>query len=191
MGKGRLEAFSDGVIAIIITIMVLELKVPHGHDLETLRKLLPIFLSYVLSFVFVAIYWSNHHHLLHVAKKVDAKVMWANMHLLFWLSMVPFVTGWLGEHHHDALPTAAYGIVLILCGIAYAILQTTILAHHPKDSAVHKALAGGRKEALSTGLYFTAIVVSFYQVLVADVIYAVVAAIWLVPDPRIAKLHDD
>src|SRR5262249_44944214 len=152
MGKGRLEAFSDGVIAIIITIMVLELKAPHGHDFATLRGLLPVFLSYALSFVFIALYWNNHHHLLHVARKIDGRVMWANMHLLFWLSMVPFVTSWIGEHPRDAWPTATYGIVMILAGFAYLILQMAILAHHPPDSEVRKVLSGGRKEALSLAL---------------------------------------
>lgn len=161
MGKGRLEAFSDGVIAIIITIMVLELKVPHGADWHALEPVIPIFVSYVISFVYIAIYWNNHHHLLHLAKHVDARIMWANMHLLFWLSMVPVVTGWVGEHPYDMLPTALYGVVLFLTGVAYLLLQRAIIAHdrvhHGADSPLAKAIGSDLKGRLSAVGYLAAI----------------------------------
>jgi uncharacterized membrane protein len=190
MSKGRLEAFSDGVIAILITIMVLELKVPHGTDLETLRPLLPVFLSYVLSFVLVGIYWNNHHHLLHTLERVNAKILWANLHLLFWLSLVPFVTGWMGENHLASLPTAAYGGVMVAAAIAYTILQNVIVAQHGKGSKLAKALGGDRKGKISLALYTAAIPLAFVRPWVSAACYVAVALIWLIPDRRIeAALH--
>jgi uncharacterized membrane protein len=187
MKKGRIEAFSDGVIAIIITIMVLELKVPHGHDVAALRPLLPIFASYVLSFVFVGIYWNNHHHLLHVARHVDARVMWSNLHLLFWLSLIPFATAWLGESNNAPLPTAAYGALMVMAGIAYTLLQFVVLRQHPKDSPVVKSFAGDAKGKISLLLYASAIPLAFLQPILSDVLFVVVAGIWLLPDRRVEK----
>jgi len=185
MGKGRLEAFSDGVIAIIITIMVLELKVPHGTDLEALRPLLPVSLTYLLSYVFLGIYWNNHHHLLHGTEQVNGKILWANLHLLFWLSLVPFVTGWMGENHFAPLPTAAYGGVLLLTGTAYLILQNTIIAHQGPNSKLAMAVGHDVKGPLSAALYAIAIPLAFVREWISDIIYVVVALIWLVPDKRI------
>ena len=190
MSKGRLEAFSDGVIAILITIMVLELKVPHGGNLAVLRPVLPVFLTYVLSYVFLGIYWNNHHHLLQAATRVDGKILWANLHLLFWLSLVPFVTGWMGENHDDALPTAVYGLVLLLAGIAYVILQGTIIAGQGKDSPLAAAVGRDLKGKASAALYATAVLVSFVERRAAWVIYVIVALIWLVPDRRIESRLD-
>ncbi len=187
MGKGRLEAFSDGVIAIIITIMVLELKVPHGDTLSTLQPLWPVFLSYVLSFVYLAIYWNNHHHLLHATQQVSAAVLWANLHLLFWLSLVPFVTGWMGENQFSAAPTALYGLVLLLAAIAYYILQHAIIAAQGKGSVLKKALGRDWKGKLSLVAYATAIPAAFVWPVVAWSIYAAVALLWLVPDRRIER----
>jgi uncharacterized membrane protein len=187
MGKGRLEAFSDGVIAIIITIMVLELKVPHGDTLQTLTPLWPVFLSYVLSFVYLAIYWNNHHHLLHTTQQVSAAVLWANLHLLFWLSLVPFVTGWMGENQFTAAPTALYGVVLLLAGVAYYILQQAIIAAQGKGSVLKKALGRDWKGKLSLVAYATAIPAAFVWPAVAWSIYAGVALVWLVPDRRIER----
>jgi uncharacterized membrane protein len=187
MGKGRLEAFSDGVIAIIITIMVLEMKVPHGTDLEALRPLVPVFLSYVLSFVNLGIYWNNHHHMLHVCQRVDGGVLWANLHLLFWLSLVPFVTGWMGENHFAPLPTALYGVVLLMAAIAYYILQRRIVAINDRDSLLAKALGVDYKGKLSPVMYMIAIPAAFVHEWIAYTLYVLVALVWLIPDPRIER----
>ena len=185
MNKGRLEAFSDGVIAIIITIMVLELKVPHGEQLSALRPLLPTFLSYVLSFVYVGIYWNNHHHMLHATSRVTGSMLWANLHLLFWLSLFPFVTGWMGENHFASAPSAVYGAVLFLAGTAYWILQQTIIKHEGAGSVLKKAIGKDWKGKLSPTLYMLAIITTIWNAWIAQVIYVVVALIWLVPDRRI------
>jgi uncharacterized membrane protein len=187
MSKGRLEAFSDGVIAIIITIMVLEMKVPHGVSIESLRPLIPIFLSYILSFVFLGIYWNNHHHLLQAVKHVNGRILWANLHLLFWLSLTPFVTGWMGENHFAALPVALYGTVLLLAAIAYFILAKSLVARHGKDSALAKALGRDFKGKISVVVYAVAIPLSFVNSLLACGFYILVAIMWLIPDPRIEK----
>ncbi len=188
MGRGRLEAFSDGVIAIIVTIMVLELKVPHNTEWAALLPLVPVFFSYVLSFVFVGIYWNNHHHLLYAAQRVSGGVLWANLHLLFWLSLIPFVAGWMGENHFASLPVALYGVVLLMCGVAYAILVQVLLAHHDKDSALARAIGTDRKGKLPVVLYVLAIGLSFVNAWFGCAIYAVVAIVWLVPDRRIEKV---
>ena len=188
MGKSRLEAFSDGVIAIIITIMVLEIKVPHGDDLAALRPLLPVFLSYVLSFAYVGIYWNNHHHLLKACRKVNGGILWANLHLLFWLSLFPFATGWMGENHFTTLPTAIYGAVLLLAALAYLILQNCIIADHGPDSKLAASIGRDWKGKLSPALYLVAIVISFFQPWVAGCLYVFVAAMWLVPDRRIERV---
>jgi uncharacterized membrane protein len=187
MHKGRLEAFSDGVFAIIITIMVLELKVPHEATLEALFKLLPVFLSYVLSFMFVGIYWNNHHHLLQVTKTVNASVMWANLHLLFWLSLVPFTTGWMGENNFATLPTAVYGGTLFMAGFAYSILQSMILRLHGADSALAQVIGADFKGKASVLIYLFAIVVAFWLPWLAGILYLVVAIIWFIPDRRLEK----
>ena len=187
MGKGRLEAFSDGVIAIIITIMVLEMKVPHGTDLAALRPLVPVFLSYVLSFVYLGIYWNNHHHMLQVTQRVDGGVLWANLHLLFWLSLVPFVTGWMGENHFAALPTALYGVVLLMAAIAYYILQLRIITCNGRESVLAKVVGADYKGKLSPVLYMLAIPAAFVQEWIAYTLYALVALVWLIPDPRIER----
>ena len=188
MGKTRLEAFSDGVMAIIITIMVLELKVPHGTDIATLVPLIPVFLSYVLSFIYVGIYWNNHHHLLHATQKVSGRVLWANLHLLFWLSLIPFVTGWMGENHFAEWPTALYGVVLFMCGVAYYILAHSLIAHHGKDSTLAAAFGKDYKGMVSIALYAIAIPLSFVSTLLATAIYVLVAAIWFIPDRRIESI---
>jgi uncharacterized membrane protein len=185
MTKGRLEAFSDGVIAIIITIMVLELRVPHGADLAALSPLLPKMVSYVLSFVFLGIYWNNHHHLLQAAKNVDGRVLWANLHLLFWLSLVPFVTGWMGENDFAALPVALYGAVLLLAGLAFFLLSRALIAIHSKDSVLTTAIGRDVKGLSSLGIYALAIPISFLNAWIAFAMYVLVAVIWLSPDPRI------
>ena len=187
MSKGRLEAFSDGVIAILITIMVLELTVPHGTDLAALSELTPIFLSYVLSFVFLGIYWNNHHHLFQVAKQVNGNVLWANLHLLFWLSLVPFTTGWMGENDFAQLPVALYGVVLWMSGLAYYILAHTLISLHGNDSLLATALGKKVKEITSLVCYTLAILVSFINTGVALAIYVFVACIWLIPDKRIER----
>ncbi|MCW5638597.1 MAG: DUF1211 domain-containing protein [Rubrivivax sp.] len=184
-GTSRLEAFSDGVIAIIITIMVLELKVPHDPSLQGLQALVPAFLSYVLSFVYVGIYWNNHHHLLHAATRVDGAVLWANLHLLFWLSLLPFATGWMGENHFAALPSAAYGTVLLAAALAYAILQQRIIAAEGEGSRLRRVLGRDWKGKLSPLLYAAAIALNFVETWLAQVIYVLVALLWLVPDRRI------
>ena len=187
MGKGRLEAFSDGVLAIIITIMVLELKVPHGVELPTLAPLIPVLLSYVLSFIYVGIYWSNHHHLLHAVRQVNGRILWANLHLLFWLSLIPFVTGWMGENHFAAWPVALYGVVLLSAAIAYFILARVLIAYHGKDSALAKALGKDFKGKVSVVLYAVAIPLSFVIPWLACGIYVLVAVMWLIPDRRIEQ----
>ena len=185
MGKSRLEAFSDGVIAIIITIMVLELKVPHGEDVETLVPLIPVFLSYVLSFVYLGIYWNNHHHMLHAVRGVTGAMLWANLHLLFWLSLIPFATGWLGENHFAAAPAALYGAVLLMAGVAYFVLQQLIIASQGPDSIVKRAVGGDWKGKLSPVLYAIAIPLAFWRQWISLGVYVVVALIWLIPDRRI------
>jgi len=187
MSKGRLEAFSDGVIAIIITIMVLELKVPHGEDLEALSKLFPVFISYVLSFVFVGIYWTNHHHLLHAVDRVNGSILWRNLHLLFWLSQVPFVTGWMGENHFAEWPLALYGVVLLMSAIAYYLLVRAILAHHGKESRVASALGRDFKGKVSVLIYVVAIPLAFVNRWAAGALYVLVAMVWFIPDSRIER----
>ena len=185
MSKARLEAFSDGVIAILITIMVLELKVPHGADLGALRPILPVFLTYVLSFVFLGIYWNNHHHMFHAAHQINGKILWANLHLLFWLSLIPFATGWMGENHFAPLPTAVYGAVLLLAALAYVLLQHTIIVQQGPDSRLAAAVGRDVKGKLSAVLYAVAIPSAFVHQWIADAVYVAVALMWLVPDRRI------
>ncbi|MCE9602831.1 MAG: TMEM175 family protein [Gemmatimonadetes bacterium] len=187
MESNRLEAFSDGVLAIIITIMVLELKVPHGAEWSALTPLLPVFVSYVLSFIYVGIYWNNHHHLLKAVDRIGGGVLWANLHLLFWLSLFPFAAGYLGENHFAAAPTALYGIVLLMAGLAYTILVRSLLAHHEKDSALARAIGRDRKGMISLVLYAAGIGLSFVEPWAANGLYVTVAVIWLVPDPRIER----
>ena len=187
MGKGRLEAFSDGVLAVIITIMVLEMKVPHGDDLEALRPMLPVFLTYVLSFVYLGIYWNNHHHMLHATQYVTGTTLWANLHLLFWLSLFPFVTGWMGENHFASAPTALYGAVLLLAAIAYWILQGVIIASQGDNSLLAKAIGSDAKGKLSLLLYAIAIPTAFLEQWIAGALYVFVALMWLVPDRRIER----
>lgn len=191
MNKTRLEAFSDGVIAIIITIMVLEMKAPEsGADLESLRPLLPSLLSYVLSYVYVGIYWNNHHHMLHAARRVTGGVLWANLHLLFWLSLIPFVTAWNGRFPFSAVPTAMYGVVLLLAAVAYVILQQAILCHEGAESVLARAVGGDLKGKLSLALYAAAVGLAFVSPLVSQGLYALVALIWIVPDRRIERVID-
>ena len=187
MTKSRLEAFSDGVIAIIITIMVLELKVPHGSDLTALQPLLPVALSYLLSFVFLGIYWNNHHHMFQAVKQVNGGILWANLHLLFWLSLIPAVTHWLGENYTAPWPVAAYGVVLLAAGFAYYILAHALVAHHGPGSPLHVALGRDFKGKISLVIYAVAIATAFYATRVACALYIVVAIMWLVPDPRIER----
>jgi uncharacterized membrane protein len=187
MATGRLEAFSDGVIAIIITIMVLEMKVPHGDGLKELRPLLPVFLSYVLSFVYVGIYWNNHHHLLHACTAVTGAILWANLHLLFWLSLFPFTAGWMGENHFTAGPTALYGLVLLMAAIAYYLLQRAIIRAQGPDSILKKAIGGDWKGRLSPVLYIVAIVATLFSSWIAQAVLLIAALIWLIPDRRIEK----
>ncbi|MFZ1613568.1 MAG: TMEM175 family protein [Holophaga sp.] len=190
MGKGRLEAFSDGVLAILITILVLELKVPLGNDLAALKPLLPVFLGYLLSFVYLGIYWNNHHHMLHTCRKVTGPILWANLHLLFWLSLIPFVTGWLGEHHASALPTALYGLILLMAAIAYTVLQRTIIASQGRHSLLKAAVGEDWKGKVSLLLYLTAIPTAFIYEWVSDALYVLVALLWLIPDRRIESVLD-
>lgn len=185
MHKGRLEAFSDGVIAIIITIMVLELKVPHSTEVTALVPLIPIFLSYVLSFIFIGIYWNNHHHMLQAVRQVNGRILWANLHLLFWLSLIPFVTSWMGENHFTAWPAALYGVVLMCAGFAYYILSQTLITHHGKDSPLAKAVGSDFKGKISVVLYAAAIPLAFVHSWISLSLYVLVAIIWLVPDSRI------
>ncbi len=191
MNSSRLEAFSDGVLAIIITIMVLEMKVPHGTDLEALTPLLPVFLSYILSFIYIGIYWNNHHHMMHAVQKVSGGILWANLHLLFWLSLIPFVTGWVGENHFAELPMAMYGGVLLMAAIAYFILQNRILAVQGKDSLLAKALGKDLKGKASPIIYIIAILGSFLNPWIAGILYILVAFMWLIPDKRIEVIFKD
>jgi len=187
MSKGRLEAFSDGVLAIIITIMVLELKVPHGVELAALKPLVPVFLTYVLSFIYLGIYWNNHHHMFHATKQVSGGILWANLHLLFWLSLFPFATGWIGENHVAPTPTAVYGFILLMAAIAYYILERAIIARQGHDSVLGAAVGFDWKGKLSPVLYFVAILLSFLNPWIATGIYVGVALLWLVPDRRIER----
>lgn len=187
MGKNRLEAFSDGVIAIIITIMVLEMKVPHGDGLDTLLLVVPVFMCYVLSFVYVGIYWNNHHHMLHLCNRVTGGILWANLHFLFWLSLFPFVTGWMGENHFQSVPSALYGGVLLAAAIAYWILQQAIIRAQGPASALRAALGRDWKGKISPVLYFFAILLSLIRPWMAMVLYVAVALLWLVPDRRIER----
>jgi uncharacterized membrane protein len=187
MTCGRLEAFSDGVIAIIITIMVLEMKVPHGDRVQALLPLLPTFLSYVLSFVYVGIYWNNHHHMLHACTSVTGAMLWANLHLLFWLSLFPFTTGWMGENHFTAVPTALYGVVLLMAAIAYYLLQQAIIRAQGQDSILKKAIGRDWKGKLSPVLYVVAIVATLRSSWISQAVFVIAALIWLIPDRRIEK----
>jgi uncharacterized membrane protein len=188
MGKARLEAFSDGVIAIIITIMVLELRVPHGVDFAALQPVLPVFLCYVMSFLYLGVYWNNHHHMLHTCNRVTGRILWANLHLLFWLSLIPFATGWMGENHFAAAPSALYGLVLLMAGIAYMTLQTQIIASQGADSVLRRAVGGDWKGKASLLIYASAILTSFVSQWVAQGMYFLVVLIWLVPDRRIEQV---
>ena len=189
MNKTRLEAFSDAVIAIIMTIMVLELKIPHGADFEALKPLLPIFLAYVLSFIYLGIYWNNHHHMLQATRKVNGKVLWANLLLLFWLSMIPFATGWMGENHFEPLPTAVYGVVLLLSGCAYTILQNKLVHHTEGENALlGEAVGRDIKGKLSLVFYLLAIGLAFVNQHISQIIYAAVALMWFIPDRRIERV---
>ncbi|MDA1080345.1 MAG: TMEM175 family protein [Gemmatimonadetes bacterium] len=191
MGKGRLEAFSDGVIAIIITIMVLELKVPAGHDLADLGPVLPVLLSYVLSFIYLGTYWNNHHHLLQVVHKVSGATLWANLHLLFWLSLIPFTTAWMGESHFSEMPVMVYGGVLLMCAIAYTILVKILLRNHGEDSHLAKAIGDDRKGKFSLVMYIAGILLAYSNGWVGLAMFAGVAVLWLIPDRRIEKQLSD
>src|SRR5215212_5715993 len=191
MQKNRLEAFSDGVLAIIITIMVLEMKVPHGTELAALKPILPVFLSYVLSFIYVAIYWNNHHHLFHSMKHVSGGILWANMHLLFWLSLFPFATGWIGENHLAPIPTALYGFVLLMAALAYYLLERAMIAKNGRDSLLARAVGGDGKARLSMVLYLIGIPLSFVSPWIAIGSYVVVALMWIIPDPRIERAMEE
>lgn len=188
MGKTRMEAFFDGVVAIIITIMVLEMKVPHGENIEALFPLIPVLLSYVLSFVYLGIYWNNHHHMMHASRTVTGSMLWANLHLLFWLSLIPFTTGWMGENHFAKLPAAAYGVVLLMSAVAYWILQQRIIASQGEDSLLKKAVGNDWKGKLSPVLYIVAILVAFLSSWLSVAIYAAVALMWVIPDRRIERI---
>ncbi len=191
MNKNRLEAFSDGVFAILITILVLELKVPHGDDLGALAPLLPVFLTYILSFVYLGIYWNNHHHMLHATSRINGGILWANLHLLFWLSLVPFTTGWMGENHFASLPTAIYGAVLLASGVAYYLLQNMIIAAQGPGSKLAEALGRDLKGKISPLVYAVAIPLAFVREWIADILYVTVALMWLIPDRRIeSRFHD-
>ncbi|MBB6324918.1 putative membrane protein [Algoriphagus iocasae] len=185
MQKGRLEAFSDGVLAIVITIMVLEIKVPHGHELADLKPLIPVVLSYILSFIYLGIYWNNHHHMMHTVKKVSGSILWANLHLLFWLSLVPFVTGWMGENNFANITMALYGVVLLMSAIAYFILQRIIIQAHGKDGVLARAVGNDLKGKLSPILYILGIASSWIHSWIAATFYILVALMWLIPDKRI------
>ncbi|WP_177734314.1 TMEM175 family protein [Flavobacterium inviolabile] len=188
MNKTRLEAFSDGVLAIIITIMVLEIKVPHGVDFNSLKPILPVFLSYILSFIYVGIYWNNHHHMMHTVKQVSGEILWANLHLLFWLSLIPFVTAWIGENHFAPFPMTMYGVILLMCAVAYFILQALILKKHGPDSVLSKAIGKDIKGKLSPVFYILGIIASSFNGLIAGGFYVLVAIMWLIPDNRIEKI---
>jgi uncharacterized membrane protein len=188
MGKARMETFFDGVVAIIITIMVLELKVPHGENLQALTPLLPVLLSYVLSFVYLGIYWNNHHHMMHACHRVTGSMLWANLHLLFWLSLVPFTTGWMGENHFGTIPAAAYGFTLLMAGIAYYILQQRIVASQGPDGELQRAIGDDWKGKASPLLYILAIALAFVRPALAMTVYVLVALMWVVPDRRIERM---
>jgi uncharacterized membrane protein len=188
MDKTRVEAFSDGVIAVIITVMVLEMKVPHGGDLASLAPVMPVFLSYVLSFIYAGIYWSNHHHLFSPVERVTGGILWANLHLLFWLSLIPFTTGWMGENGFKPIPVAAYGLVLLSSGLAFVILTRRLIVNHGKQSVLAKSIRGDRKGKISLVLYAIAIPLAFVNVWLSCAIYVGVAAMWIVPDPRIERM---
>jgi len=188
MGKSRMEAFFDGVVAIIITIMVLEMKVPHGESIETLSPLIPVLLSYVLSFVYLGIYWNNHHHMMHACHRVTGSMLWANLHLLFWLSLIPFTTGWMGENHFAKLPAAAYGVVLLMSAVAYWILQQRIIVSQGEDSLLKKAVGSDWKGKLSPLLYVAAILLAFRSSWLSMALYVFVALMWVVPDRRIERI---
>ena len=191
MNKGRMEAFSDGVLAIIITIMVLEIKVPHGSELSDLLPLIPVFLSYVLSFIYLGIYWNNHHHMMHTVKKVTGTILWANLHLLFWLSLIPFVTGWMGENSFAQIPMALYGVVLLMAAIAYFILQKQIIKSHGTDSVLAKAIGKDIKGKLSPILYIMGIAFAWVSVWISGALFILVALMWLAPDKRIERILKD
>lgn len=187
MNKNRLEAFSDGVIAIIITIMVLEMKVPLGDEIASLKPLIPIFISYILSFIYIGIYWNNHHHMMHAVRSINGGILWANLFLLFWLSLVPFVTGWMGENHFARWPVALYGIILLMNALAYSLLANKLIRHEGKNSALAAAVGNGAKGKISVGFYLLAILLSFLNAWLSFALYALVAAIWFIPDKRIEK----
>lgn len=187
MKKGRVEAFSDGVIAIIITIMVLEMKIPHDNTIAALKPLFPVFLSYVLSFIYIGIYWNNHHHMMHAVKTINGKILWANMHLLFWLSLIPFVTGWMGENHFTKWPIAFYGFVLFMNALAYTILAKLLIKHHGAESILGKAIGKDTKGKISLALYLSAMLMAFVNAWISLAIYVIVAIIWIIPDTRIEK----
>ena len=185
MKKGRLEAFSDGVMAIILTIMVLELKIPHGDTIASLMPLFPVLISYILSFIYIGIYWNNHHHMMHAVNTVNGGILWANMHLLFWLSLIPFVTGWMGENHFNKWPVLLYGFVLFMNAIAYTILSKLLIKHHGKDSMLSKAVGKDGKGIVSLFLYFSGMIAAFFNSWISFAVYIIVAIIWIVPDKRI------
>jgi uncharacterized membrane protein len=187
MNKGRLEAFSDGVLAVIITIMVLEMKSPRGTSLAALRPLIPVLLSYVLSFVYLGIYWNNHHHLLHATQRVNGATLWANLHLLFWLSLIPFTTAWMGDNHFESWPVAVYGTVLLLAGVAYFILTKVLINLHGRGSALATSIGSDRKGKISIAIYAAAIPLAFARPWMAGAFYVIVAIMWLIPDPRIER----
>jgi uncharacterized membrane protein len=187
MGKGRLEAFSDGVLAIIITIMVLEMKVPHGDGLAALQPIIPVFLSYILSFIYIGIYWNNHHHLFQAVRHVNGRILWANLHLLFWLSLFPFATGWMGENHFTSTPVALYGVVLLCAAIAFTLLTRSLITRHGQDSALATAIGRDFKGKISLGSYAVAILLSFVHPWIACGLYVLVAVLWFIPDRRIEK----
>jgi len=187
MGKGRVEAFSDGVMAIIITVMLLEIKVPHGDELNLLKPVVPVFISYILSFIYLGIYWNNHHHMMHSVQHVNGKVLWANTHLLFWLSLIPFATGWMGENNFTKWPVILYGTILLLCGVAYYILSQTLIGLHGKNSTIANAIGSDKKGKLSVVIYAFAIALSFINPWIGMALYAIVAAMWIIPDKRIEK----
>lgn len=191
MNKNRLEAFSDGVLAIIITIMVLEFKVPSDTSIEAFLKLSHKFLSYILSFIYVAIYWNNHHHMMHTVKSVNGKILWANLHLLFWLSLIPFATAWIGEHHFASFPMMFYGIILLMNGVAFNILQYQIICSHGKDSVLAKAVGKDSKGKLSVILYIVAVIFTQFYIPISGAIYILVALLWLVPDSRIERIFNE
>jgi TMEM175 potassium channel family protein len=187
MGTERVQAFSDGVLAIIITVMLLEMKIPHGDDLNSLKPILPVFLSYILSFIYIGIYWSNHHHMLYSVKHVNGAVLWANSHLLFWLSLVPFASGWMGENEFTKWPIIVYGIILLMAGVAYYILSQLLIKLHGKNSTIAVAVGKDKKGIISVVIYMTAIAAAFFNPSISLILYAAVAAMWLIPDRRIEK----